>query len=70
MVDIFMVHPNQRPEQMEIEYSAEAKAIFVTGHASLKRGVQKILKDDLEAGLWRFQAEIARAIQKLSTSQH
>jgi len=42
-----MVHPDQRAEQMETEYSAEAEAIFVSGHASLNRWLQKTLKGDL-----------------------
>jgi len=64
------MHPDQRAEQMEIEYSAEAEAIFVSGHASLNWWLQKTLQDDLEAGLWRFQAEIARSVQKLSMRHH
>jgi uncharacterized lipoprotein YajG len=70
VVEIFIEHPDQRAEQMEIEYSAEAEAIFVSGHASLRRRFQKTLNKDFDAGFWRFQAEIARAGQNLNIRQH
>lgn len=66
VINIFMVHPDQRAEQMKNEYSAGAGVIFVSGHASLNRGFLRELRRDFNAVLWRFQAEIARAGQILN----